>query len=1121
MRELKLIKGLLKKQVKFTISTLIVFLITGSLGYGIDEIHKDVIDITNIIEGEDNISLLEIKEKYNGKIISGNLSNKGIIITNLKVKGGAFFYIGNIEVENSGNGILGQLQSNFGVVSGEIIIKAGIDQGEPTNSKVVSISTLNLANGVLGDVQTNSGVILGKLTSIGGRIDVVSHATLVEAKSENSIVNSGNGILGDVQTNSGIILGQISSKNGVAIVTNHGISNSSDAKVLNSAINSGNGILGNIQTNSGIILGEVNLVGGKAEAGATHIGNAGALSSVKSEQSGNGILGDIKINTGVISGIAKLIAGTAIDSSTREGTVAIEYSGNGVTLVVDNFNMLNYGVVKGSENAISISEKKSIKNGLITNYGLLVGQNIIKKANDLVITYSNLGTTIEIDEDGIVQNVNINVKQNIPMNYTILNGYTDGSVGTVCETITGNTYVKSSNLQETSNLIINGVGTDNKGALTVDKDIELDNLIINGYETALSVTGNNKFTGTDVTFNGGGFGAFNEETEGFDYTAVIKGDTGNNTIEILGKSMINGDVDLVAGDNNLTIGNEVQINGNLKGGTENDILNLGVVSQIREIPKLNVFSKISGFEKINTNGNITLFEIAEITDAVNINLESGNLVLRVNPTVTVDGKVTGHALYGNDGTLTSNGGNLVIGLNGLGEGTIISMGGTTITPDTDDSWWKDTDHIKTNSLVLDGKLSTDGKDINITVLESIPLAPSVPPIEPEPPVNPPISPEAPIVIDSLLYEKLNKVYQSIVTSGEIGSLANTTLLENKTYNESLGGLLTLLDQMYANNPYTYTVKSSRDSLKIFEDNMSYLTIKPKKDEMIVQGKAIYTGVKNDNGAYGKNYYGFDTGHRNYKTTTNTVGGLATFEYGLSDKTSVGVVLGGNNQDINFKGSSKIKGNSLYLGTFAKTDINNFKFMGGVGYQYTSADADRKVSNRYDSFSTGDKYDINSLNAFVEAKYVYNAEQDWTVEPKVRLSYYYINQDKVNEGYTPRQISMRIDAVNSNTADVEIGVDFVKSLYLNNGKLKNILSLGVINTIGDKSKELNGYILGKEKDGKKFDIQGVELPKTSGKVSYNLELEQLNGMIYTTGVSMEFAKDYNRNINVIIGIGYKF
>ena len=89
----------------------------------------------------------------------------------------------------------------------------------------------------------------------------------------------------------------------------------------------------------------------------------------------------------------------------------------------------------------------------------------------------------------------------------------------------------------------------------------------------------------------------------------------------------------------------------------------------------------------------------------------------------------------------------------------------------------------------------------------------------------------------------------------------------------------------ANNPYTYTLKSLRDSLKLFEDNISYLTIKPKKNEMIVQSKAIYTGVKNNRSASRKNYYGFDTNHKNYKITTNTVGELATFKYGLSDDTA--------------------------------------------------------------------------------------------------------------------------------------------------------------------------------------------------------------------------------------------
>lgn len=35
------------------------------------------------------------------------------------------------------------------------------------------------------------------------------------------------------------------------------------------------------------------------------------------------------------------------------------------------------------------------------------------------------------------------------------------------------------------------------------------------------------------------------------------------------------------------------------------------------------------------------------------------------------------------------------------------------------------------------------------------------------------------------------------------------------------------------------------------------------------------------------------------------------------------------------------------------------------------------------------------------------------------------------------------------------------------------------------------------------------------------MKKSNGLIYTAGVSLEFAKDYNRNINATVGIGYKF
>lgn len=1096
-----MLKRVLKKRKRFTLQILVAFLIIGKIGYGEENIKNEIIvnNGVKITQEEINIdnkgTIFSIGEEGVG--ISKRSSSYSPIIESIKNSG----IVSGTSTGNSkysGNGILVELYNYTGETKLGTTVNSGIISGVSTgnsnesgNGIYVGASLANPLTSTIGDIK-NDGIISG--VSTGNSSD-----------SGNGIISRfGSSNIGDIYNN-GIISG-ISAQSSVF----------SGRGIYSKAFSNSNSVakIGNI-LNYGVIFGNRNAIEADAQNGSDYIGkiiNKGLIV---------GGLGDN--NNSASAGYA--ILADNLDDIQNDGII----SGENVGIAgVRNINkILNNGIIKGKR-LISTS----VSNIPLTNNGILAGENLYINApyilsSGIIIRYNSNGNITDIvnGTGGEITLEDGNKKVVINSQRYDENGYETSN-----DSDAKDSYV-SANGTNYENNIINGAGI-NKGALVVQAGTSISESIVNGYNTAVYLEDNAQLTATNTIFNGGGLK---------NDIAIIKGSIGDNVASILGTSIINGAIDLGDGNDTLSIANTVQINGELDGGSGNDILNLGEASITKATQNLNILHDITGFENINTNGNITLFETTKVTGANNINLESGNVILRVDPTVTVDGKVTGHALYGNNGMLTSNGGNLVIGLNGLGEGAIISMGGTTITPDTNDNWWKDTDHIKTNSLVLDGKLSADGKDINITVLESIPLAPSIPipPIDPQPPINPPVDPPAkpepplnppvdppvnpqpPITIDSLLYEKLNKIYQSIVSAGEIGNLANTTLLEDKTYTESLGGLLTILDQMYANNPYTYTVKSSRDSLKLFEDNISYLTIKPKKDEMIVQGKAIYTGVKSDSGAYGKNYYGFDTGHRNYKTTTNTVGGLATFEYGLSDKTSVGFVLGGNNQDINFKGSSKIKGNSLYLGAFTKTDINNFKFMGGVGYQYTSADADRKVSNRYDSFSTGDKYDINSLNAFMEAKYVYSAEQNWTVEPKVRLSYYYIEQDKVNEGYILGQISMRTDKINSNTADVEVGVDFIKSSYLNNGKLKNILSLGVINTIGDKSKELNGYILGKEKDGKKFDIQGTELPKTSGKVSLNIEYEKTNGLIYTAGVSLEFAKDYNRNINATVGIGYKF
>ena len=661
------------------------------------------------------------------------------------------------------------------------------------------------------------------------------------------------------------------------------------------------------------------------------------------------------------------------------------------------------------------------------------------------------------------------------------------------------------------------------------------NTIINGYEIALKMEAGNGFKGNNIVFNGGGIGNINDNgTSGdikddyLEYTNVIEGDAGTNEITLNGDSIINGSVDLGHGDDTLLLANTTQINGTLNGGLGiGDTLGLGQNTTSKVTTNLNVLHDVSGFETINANGDITLFETTNITDAANINLETGNLTLRVNPTIMNGaGNIIGHSLYGNNGTLTSIDGNLIIGLNGIGENAIVGMGMSQITAGIDSNYQK-TDKLITNSLVLDATLLPDG-NVLIGVLDYLP--PINPPVTPPGPVNPPTTVNGP------LYEKLNQVYKSIVSAGEIGVLANTTLINTgmgnsylETINggiassrdEALGELLIILDQMYANNPYSYTLKSSRDRMKTLDDNLSYLTIKPNEKEWIIQGRAIYTGVKGDNVDYGKNYYGFDTGHRNYKTTTKTIGGLASFEYGLSNDSSVGFAIGGNNQDIKLKGSSKIDGNSLYLGVFAKKEIKNLKFMGGIGYQYSSLDTEREVFNKRDFLKTSDNYDVNTLSTFIEGKYVLDAGDNLKVEPKIRLSYYHVAQDGIDEGYTPNNLEMSVNKAEQDTLDLEFGVDFVKTANFKSGKLNGVLTLAAINTFGDKNESLTGQINGRKKSGSDFEIQGTKLESLSGKVGLNLEYEHTNGLIYTVGTDFEFSQNNNRNISGKVGLGYRF
>ncbi|MCB8566844.1 autotransporter outer membrane beta-barrel domain-containing protein, partial [Fusobacterium ulcerans] len=93
----------------------------------------------------------------------------------------------------------------------------------------------------------------------------------------------------------------------------------------------------------------------------------------------------------------------------------------------------------------------------------------------------------------------------------------------------------------------------------------------------------------------------------------------------------------------------------------------------------------SGFENMNINTNVTLFEKTvkddgtptdlTITGAENISIgANGVLTLRLDTTRLNDSKVVGHALYGNAGVITSvAGGKLMLALNGAGNKSVVSF----------------------------------------------------------------------------------------------------------------------------------------------------------------------------------------------------------------------------------------------------------------------------------------------------------------------------------------------------------------------------------------------------------------------------------------------------------------
>lgn len=298
-----------------------------------------------------------------------------------------------------------------------------------------------------------------------------------------------------------------------------------------------------------------------------------------------------------------------------------------------------------------------------------------------------------------------------------------------------------------------------------------------------------------------------------------------------------------------------------------------------------------------------------------------------------------------------------------------------------------------------------------------------------------------------------------------------------------------------NTPYTHSLKTGIESIQLFENNV-VLKDKTAENQWNAKGNALSSHSKND-----------------AKISSNINGAIGTVEYGLSENSSLAFSLGGNHQNSSFKGDNSLKGTSMYLGGYYEYTVKNLRTVTGLGYQLTDLKSERDKNT--------EKYKQNIYNVFTEVSYMANFSETFHIEPIMRLSYYNLSQDKAKENYTNDSINMSVNKTTKKIGNLFVGSNFIKNSYFNSGKLSSIFTVGVNKTLGDRSLNATGNILGKDKVGSDFKLENEKFSRINGVTGLTLEFQNHNNITYSTGANFLFGDNSNRALQFNVGISYKF
>ncbi|MEQ3307537.1 autotransporter outer membrane beta-barrel domain-containing protein [Fusobacterium varium] len=960
---------------------------------------------------------------------------------------------------------------------------------------------LRLSGGLTDVNFINNSSITGEISGDGNGYGIHNSAEMGNIKNTGVISGTGNGAGSGAGTGYGIYN---SSTSTMGKITNtgiiSGIGSSSGSYGFGYGINN-SGTMGKI-TNTGIISG---------------IGSSSGSYGFGYGINNTGTIGEIT-NTGIISGYG-----------TSSSNVSKGYGINNPSSEIKNIT--NTGVIYGKDSAIK-NDSGTI--GTVNNYGILA----TKGSSVYTDTINNYGMYIT-EADGKI---------------TVASTKSDYSEEIAVEYDENGEVIKSRSMT-----IKNAVLIGNSGSATSSESIELgsnnyDNYILNGKDETLKVTDtNNQVTGSIINAYGTAvvFGDTGDKeltlsgtivNGGIDGSAAISGsddtDNGDTLIlhsgkikykdgsEVTQNTIVNGNIDMGAGADTLTIGDGTIINGILDGGDSDseDTLNFGISSGAKsnssESEGVRILHNISNFENMNINTNVTLFEKTinasgevenlKVTGAEKITIEeNGTLTLRIDSTNkdNLSGKIIGHALYENEGEISStDGGKLLLALNGAGNQSIISFGdtklNTSLVTEYEGEYYEDVT-FGTTSLIHSVKRVNDTEnEVEITVKKNLPLK-------------------------TLKYEKLNKIYHGILSVEDL--IANF----NVDSNEKLSTFLGYLNDIYAGNPYSYSSELSRKSVGMFRDIAVESQFKPKLNKWLIMGGLTHVdgGIKDT--YYGKGYYTYDIGSSDMDADTKITGAYMLGEYGVSDTLTYGVVIGGNKLKFNLSNGSKVDGDALYMGAYAKKYVGNLKVTGGLGLQYGDYDADRIAVNKVASslaepvMKYSDNYNDMTYDIYLNGRYSHNIGNNLFLEPYGTLSYTYVDQEGADEG--SKVLAIETDSKTFDYTAVKVGIDLKKVILHEKGK--SMLSAGVSYTrLLNGADEENITARFKGKDASDFDILVAHKNEHSIGLNAKYALELESGILFDVKGSYSVERDsHNGNGKnrtkgewiVGAGLGYKF